>query len=385
MRVRPDPALAARPDLELLFAPVALVGEGLVQPPAHGVTLGVILLRPRSMGSITLRSADPAAAPRIDPRYLTDPDGADYAALSEGVRLCLRIAEQPALAGLVGDLIAPTADDGPDVVDASIRRYAQTLYHPVGTCRMGTDAASVVDPELRVRGVQALRVVDASMMPQIIRGHTNAPTIMLAERAADLLRNTRGVARGPGSTATRFVPPHSRQGPAHGLRLTSLPRSQPDGSVGGRGGDQTGRGDRPAGARRGGSGARLRPLGDLLAEVDAAHGGDEDGDDQSGCLQPTAGRVGWVHQLPVMGAEQQEHQADRGGDAASGFAGHLVDWAARLLRTTLAIVREPAGQRGVAVIPCRWWADHERSPGGDTPCGVPEVMVVGSQTRRAIR
>jgi choline dehydrogenase len=100
----------------------------------------------------------------------------------------MRIAEQPALAELLGDTVQPTGDDGPDLVDSAIRHYAQTLYHPVGTCRMGSDADSVVDPRLRVRGVQALRVVDASVMPQIIRGHTHAPTVMLAERAADLLR-----------------------------------------------------------------------------------------------------------------------------------------------------------------------------------------------------
>jgi len=99
--------------------------------------------------------------------------------------MCMRIAEQPALAGLLGDVVQPTDDD---LVDSAIRHYAQTLYHPVGTCRMGSDADSVVDPQLRVRGVHALRVVDASVMPQIIRGHTHAPTVMLAERAADLLR-----------------------------------------------------------------------------------------------------------------------------------------------------------------------------------------------------
>ena len=185
--IRSRPSLAA-PDVELLFAPVGIVGEGLVPPRPHAVTLGAILLRPRSTGCISLRSADPADPPIIDPGYLHDPDGADYAALADGLRMCMRIAEQPALAGLVGDIVQPTGDDGPDLADSAIRRYAQTLYHPVGTCRMGNDAASVVDSHLRVRGVRALRVVDASVMPQIIRGHTHAPTVMVAERAADLLR-----------------------------------------------------------------------------------------------------------------------------------------------------------------------------------------------------
>ena len=185
--IRSRPSLAA-PDVELLFAPVGMVGEGLVPPRPHAVALGAILLRPRSTGRVSLRSADHADPPTIDPGYLRDPDGADYAALAEGLRMCMRIAEQPALAGLLGDIVQPVGDDGPDLVDSAIRRYAQTLYHPVGTCRMGSDPDSVVDPHLRVRGVQALRVVDASVMPQIIRGHTHAPTVMLAERAADLLR-----------------------------------------------------------------------------------------------------------------------------------------------------------------------------------------------------
>ena len=185
--IRSRPSLAA-PDVELLFAPVGIVGEGLVPPRPHAVTLGAILLRPRSTGCISLRSADPADPPIIDPGYLRDPDGAVYAALADGLRMCMRIAEQSALVGLVGDIVQPTGDDGPDLADSAIRRYAQTLYHPVGTCRMGSDAASVVDSHLRVRGVRALRVVDASVMPQIIRGHTHAPTVMVAERAADLLR-----------------------------------------------------------------------------------------------------------------------------------------------------------------------------------------------------
>ena len=185
--IRSRPSLAA-PDIELLFAPVGMVGEGLVPPRPHAVALGAILLRPRSTGRVTLRSADHADPPTIDPGYLRDPDGADYAALAEGLRMCMRIAEQPALAGLLGDIVQPAGDDGPDLVDSAIRYYAQTLYHPVGTCRMGSDPDSVVDPHLRVRGVQALRVVDASVMPQIIRGHTHAPTVMVAERAGDLLR-----------------------------------------------------------------------------------------------------------------------------------------------------------------------------------------------------
>jgi choline dehydrogenase-like flavoprotein len=186
--VRTDPDLPA-PDLELIFAPVPFIDHGLVKPAGHGLTLAAILLQPASRGEIGLRSADPFAAPLIQPHYLSDPGGADLRVLREGVRLAQRILHTPPLAEYAGDPVEPAAGVRTDAeVDAFIREQAETLYHPVGTCRMGADDGAVVDAQLRVRGVEGLRVVDASVMPRIIRGHTNAPTVMIAEKAADLIR-----------------------------------------------------------------------------------------------------------------------------------------------------------------------------------------------------
>ena len=180
------------PDIEILFAPVAYVGEGLVPTPAHGVTVGAILLRPRSRGRIRLASAHPRVHAVIDPAYLSDPDGIDEATLRPGFAACERLINAPAMrANTTGRYVMPidgekmTADER---AEASIREYSHTLYHPVGTAAMGEDESSVVDPQLRVRGVQGLRVADASVMPTIIRGHTNAPAIVIGEVAADLLR-----------------------------------------------------------------------------------------------------------------------------------------------------------------------------------------------------
>jgi choline dehydrogenase len=182
----------ALPDIEIIFAAAPYVGEGLVPTPAEGITVGAILLRPRSRGTIRLRSADPAAKPDIDPQYLSDPDGVDAATMLAGLAECERLIATDALRAVTtdawvqpedGDLLTPA-----ERAELSLRRYSHTLYHPVGTARMGTDAASVVDPELRVRGVEGLRVADASVIPTLIRGHTNAPAIIIGEVAADLLR-----------------------------------------------------------------------------------------------------------------------------------------------------------------------------------------------------
>ncbi len=198
--VRSDPALAA-PDLELVWLPVPLLGEGLTPPPAHGVTLGVELLQPDSHGDIRLASADPAEPPVIDPRYLTAES--DLRGLVSGMRIAERVCDTAALRPYVGAPMAPwpgTVDDAKLVT--LIRENAATAFHPVGTCRMGSDDAAVVDCELRVRGLDGLRVVDASIMPRITRGHTHAPTVMIAERAADLIRATNhGPEPGPASPA----------------------------------------------------------------------------------------------------------------------------------------------------------------------------------------
>jgi choline dehydrogenase len=175
--VRSQPDLPG-PDVELLFTPVLFEGEGLEPPSAHGFTIGVVLLRPRSTGVVRLRSADPFDAPSIEPRYLSAAE--DLVTLVYGVELARRVAAMPALAPFAGAELEP--GDAP--LEESIREKATTLYHPVGTCRLGR----VVDAELRVRGLDGLRVVDASVIPRVPRGHTHLPTLMVAERAAEFLR-----------------------------------------------------------------------------------------------------------------------------------------------------------------------------------------------------
>ena len=176
---RSDPALP-HPDLEYIFAPVPFIEHGQVDPPGHGITIGVVLLQPDSRGTITAVSADPTVAPAIDAGYLTAP--ADLARLVAGVEQCRTLFGTEALAAHLTDPMLPSPEQ--TNLAEFVRCCAETLYHPTGTCRMG----SVVDEQLRVQGVDGLRVVDASVMPRIIRGHTHAPTVMIAERAADLIR-----------------------------------------------------------------------------------------------------------------------------------------------------------------------------------------------------
>jgi choline dehydrogenase len=186
VRTRPD---LPGPDLELLFAPVPFEEEGLVPPSRDGLTLAAILLQPRSVGEVRLRSGDPLDPPVVDPCYLTDPDGHDLGVLVHGIRLARRVLAQEPLARHVQSELLPGADAQTDqALVEHIRERSQTLYHPVGTCRMGTDELAVVDPQLCVRRLDGLRVVDASVFPAIPRGHTNWPTVMVAERAADLIR-----------------------------------------------------------------------------------------------------------------------------------------------------------------------------------------------------
>lgn len=183
--VRSDPSLAA-PDLELLFAPVPFIDHGSVKPESHGTSIAVVLLQPRSRGAIRLSSADPDSAPMIDAGYLSDANGEDLRVLGRGVEIANAIYSSPALRPFTAGWIEPRSAPHTDSQRADfVREQAETLYHPVGTCRMGDDAGAVVDAALRVRGVTGLRVADASVMPLITRGHTGAPTLMIAERAAD--------------------------------------------------------------------------------------------------------------------------------------------------------------------------------------------------------
>jgi len=181
------------PDLQLHFVIGKLVDHGRKTVLGHGYSCHVCLLRPKSRGSLTLASADPFAPPRIDPNFLGDPD--DLRRLVTGFRAMRRILQQPALAGRGGrELAASAAAQDDEGIAAFIRSHADTIYHPVGTCRMGPGPMDVVDAQLRVRGIEALRVADASIMPGIVAGNTNAPVIMIGEKAADLVRQA---ARGP--------------------------------------------------------------------------------------------------------------------------------------------------------------------------------------------
>jgi choline dehydrogenase-like flavoprotein len=177
------------PDLQLHFVIGKLLDHGRKTVFGHGYSCHVCLLRPRSRGRLTLRSADPLAPPRIDPNFLADPD--DMQRLVRGFRRMRDILAQPALAGHRGKELADSAGATTDAqIEAYIRSHADTIYHPVGTCRMGGGPLDVVDAQLRVHGIEGLRVVDASIMPSIVGGNTNAPTIMIGEKAADLVKQS---------------------------------------------------------------------------------------------------------------------------------------------------------------------------------------------------
>jgi choline dehydrogenase len=181
------------PDIQFHFVPGRFEQEGLVPDTGHGFSLGACVLKPKSRGYVALGSPDPTAKPLIVHNYLEHTD--DVSSLVAGVRMGLEICGTEPLAGLATELVQGPDSDSDEEILAKIRQFTMTLYHPVGTCRMGDDEGAVVDRELRVRGVERLRVVDASVMPEVPSGNTNAPTIALAERAADLIRGRAELAR----------------------------------------------------------------------------------------------------------------------------------------------------------------------------------------------
>jgi len=185
--VRSRLATDARCDIQFHFVPALLDNHGRHRLPGNGYTLHACYLHPRSRGRLRLRSVDPATPVAIHAGYLSDPEGHDLARMIEAAKLSRDILAQPAFDAYRGKPVFPEMAPQNDAQwEAFIRRKAETIYHPVGTCRMGRDGHAVVDSELRVHGIAGLRVVDASVMPALPSGNTHAPTVMIAERAAAL-------------------------------------------------------------------------------------------------------------------------------------------------------------------------------------------------------
>lgn len=191
--VRSRLATDERCDLQFHFVPALLDDHGRHRLPGDGYTLHACYLHPRSRGHLRLQSADPARPIAIHANYLGDGEGHDLARMIEAAKLSREILAQGAFDPYRGKPVFPESELRSDAeFEAFVRRKAESIYHPVGTCRMGQDAGAVVDSELRVRGVEGLRVIDASVMPSLPSGNTNAPTIMIAERASALLQGLPG-------------------------------------------------------------------------------------------------------------------------------------------------------------------------------------------------
>ncbi|MEL6977169.1 MAG: FAD-dependent oxidoreductase [Pseudomonadota bacterium] len=181
------PEYEAWPDIQLHFGIGMIKDHGRAFTPGYGFSCHVCVLRPESRGTVTLRSPDPAAAPVIDPQFLVD--DRDMETLLRGARMMRQIMTSPPLSNHITQEVDSDPSWETDAgFEQHIRNKADTVYHPVGTCAMGAEESAVVDPRLRLRGVRGLRVVDASIMPRLISGNTNAPSIMIGEKAADMIK-----------------------------------------------------------------------------------------------------------------------------------------------------------------------------------------------------
>jgi choline dehydrogenase len=189
------------PDVQFHMVSAMYEQEALVPPPAHGFTLSVCVLKPESRGQVAVVSPDPTTKPFIVHNYFAEPE--DMRSAVAGLRTVMKIAGTEPLARYAQMPHNVPASDSDEDLEGHIRHTAQTIYHPTSTCRMGVDDLAVVDTELRVRGVEGLRVVDASVFPSVPRGNTNAPTIALAEKASDLIRGRPAPAAGEAAAQAR--------------------------------------------------------------------------------------------------------------------------------------------------------------------------------------
>lgn len=176
-----------RPDIQFHVLPT-LVGDADREPiEGHGISINPCFLRPKSRGEVRLTSNNPNDPVEIDARYLSEPSDVD--AMVRGLKIARNIIRQPSMSSIIEQELLPSSQKevSDEVLIEHIRKYAKTVYHPVGTCKMGTDEDAVVDPKLKVHGIEGLRICDASIMPNLVSGNTNAPTIMIAERCADFI------------------------------------------------------------------------------------------------------------------------------------------------------------------------------------------------------
>lgn len=189
--VKSSPSLD-RPDLQLVFLSALSVDHGRKATTGFGYSLHCCVLRPHSRGEVRLKSNNPKAAPEIDMGYLSDRRDLDL--MIKSARLIRQVLAGSAFDAYRGEELFSSDVESDEDWENYIRQYADTVYHPVGTCKMGTDDMAVVDPALRVRGIDGLRVADASIMPTLIGGNTNAPSIMIGEKASDLIKADRATA-----------------------------------------------------------------------------------------------------------------------------------------------------------------------------------------------